>query len=205
MTTIIERPPGTTPGPAPWSPRPWWKKPLTWIIAIVAFGGASLAAYAAVSGSTTATPPAATAPATPSPASPAQPSEYRQIMRWFLYRAEPDQTAIRNELTAVGKDALSLSSGSTTDTTQLSADLATLRHDITVAQADQPPSNYHGFRTDYNAALGHLGNMVADFQQAVTDINSGDYNAAMTDLAKAKTEADQFKTHMIKADGDLTP
>ena len=71
MTTIIESPPGTTPGPAPPAPRPWWKKPLTWIItgiAIIAICGASLAAYAAVSGTTTAAPrPAATtAPATTS-------------------------------------------------------------------------------------------------------------------------------------------
>ncbi len=69
MTTIIESPPGTTPGPAPKAHRPWWKKPLTWIItgiAIVALGGASLAAYAAVSGTTTAAPkPAATATAKP--------------------------------------------------------------------------------------------------------------------------------------------
>jgi len=68
MTTIIESPPGTTPGPGPGAPRPWWNKPLTWIItgiAIVALGGASLAAYAAVSGKTTAAPsPAATASAT---------------------------------------------------------------------------------------------------------------------------------------------
>jgi hypothetical protein len=76
MTTIIESPPGATPGPAPKAPRPWWKKPLTWIItgiAIVALGGASLAAYAAVSGATTAAPkPAATATAKPTqPASPA--------------------------------------------------------------------------------------------------------------------------------------
>ena len=71
MTTIIESPPGTTPGPAPPAPRPWWKKPLTWIItgiAIIAICGASLAAYAAVSGTTTVAPrPAATtAPATTS-------------------------------------------------------------------------------------------------------------------------------------------
>jgi len=76
MTTIIERPPGTTPGPAPGAPRPWWKKPLTWIIAGIAFvalGGTGLAAYAAVSGTTTAAPqPAATATAkTTQPASPA--------------------------------------------------------------------------------------------------------------------------------------
>ena len=76
MTTIIERPPGTTPGPAPGAPRPWWKKPLTWIIAGIAFvalGGTGLAAYAAVSDTTTAAPqPAATATAkTTQPASPA--------------------------------------------------------------------------------------------------------------------------------------
>ena len=76
MTTIIESPPGTAPGPAPGAPRPWWKKPLTWIIAgiaIVALGGTGLAAYAAVSGMTTAAPqPAATATAKPAqPASPA--------------------------------------------------------------------------------------------------------------------------------------
>ena len=76
MTTIIESPPGTTPGPAPPAPRPWWKKPLTWIIAGIAFvalGGTGLAAYAAVSDTTTAAPqPAATATAkTTQPASPA--------------------------------------------------------------------------------------------------------------------------------------
>ena len=58
------------------APRPWWKKPLTWIIAGIAFvalGGTGLAAYAAVSGTTTAAPqPAATATAkTTQPASPA--------------------------------------------------------------------------------------------------------------------------------------
>jgi hypothetical protein len=76
MATTIESPHGTTPGPAPRAPRPWWKKPLTWIIAgiaIVALGGTGLAAYAAVSGTTTPAPqPAATATAgTARPASPA--------------------------------------------------------------------------------------------------------------------------------------
>ena len=210
MTSIIENPPGTTPGPAPRTPRPWWRKPLTWIIAgiaIVALGGASLAAYA-VAGKTTAAPtPAATAPARPAPSSPSGSSapsspgvsQEQQLMAWFLATGEHSLMSISADASAVANDAQSLSGTSSTSTARLSADLAKLRHDIAVARANQPPNDYRGFRTHYDAALGHLDNSVADLQRVVTDVNSGDYSAAVADVQNANHEMEQWQSSLTQA------
>jgi hypothetical protein len=135
ITTIFESPPGTTPGPAPRTPRPWWKKPLTWIItgiAIVALGGASLAAYATLSGKTAVAPkPASTAPARPVPSSPpgasAPASQEQQLMSWFLTTGERHLKTIGSDESIVASHAQSLSNGNAADTSQLSADLARVR------------------------------------------------------------------------------
>ena len=95
--------------------------------------------------------------------------------------------------------AQSLSNGNAADTSQLSADLAKVRQDMAVARASQPPNDYHGFRTHYNAALGHLDKSVAYMQQVVTDVNSGNYGAAVADAQKANHEMDQWQSSLTQA------
>jgi len=106
---------------------------------------------------------------------------------------------IGSDESAVASRGQSVPNGSTTDTSQLSADLAKLRHDIAVARADQPPNNYRGFRTHYNAALDHLDKSAAYMQQLVTDVNSGNYGAAMADAQKANHEMDQWQSSLTQA------
>jgi hypothetical protein len=65
--------------------------------------------------------------------------------------------------------------------------------------AGSKPNDYRGFRTHYNAALGHLDKSVADTQQVVTDVNSGNYGAAMTDAQQANHEMDQWQSSLTQA------
>jgi hypothetical protein len=221
MTTIFESPPGTTPGPAPRTPTPWWKKPLTWIItsiAIVALGGASLAAYATWSGKTTVAPkPASAAPVRPAPSKPAPSrpapssppgasapaspgiSQEQQLMSWFLSTGERHLKTIGSDESIAASRAQSLSNGNAADTSQLSADLAKVRQDMAVAQASQPPNDYHGFRAYHNAALSHLDKSVTDMQQVVADVTSGNYSAAMTDSQQANQEMAQWQSSLTRA------
>jgi len=106
---------------------------------------------------------------------------------------------IGSDESTVASHAQSLSNGSTTDTSQLSAGLAKLRQDIAAARADQPPNDYHGFRTHYNAALGHLDKSVAYMQQVMTDMNSGNYGAAVADAQQANHEMDQWQSSLTQA------
>jgi len=120
-------------------------------------------------------------------------------MSWFLPTGEHHLITIGSDESIVAGHAQSLSDGNAADTSQLSADLAKVRQDIAVARASQPPNDYHGFRTYYNAALGHLDKSVADMQQVVTDVNSGSYGAAMTDSQKANQEMEQWQSSLTKA------
>jgi hypothetical protein len=217
MASIIEQPPVTGPGPAPRARRPWYKHPLTYVVAIMAMGGLALAGVTLATSTTPNSRPAATAPAkpaqkpqtqapTPSPGV----SQAQQLQDWYTAKGQADVTAVASALTAVGRDEANLAAdgnagkGISGDVRQFNADIAAARQALAAAQRDVPPNDYHGFRTAYAAALGHLRAGVDDTQQIVTDISSGDYSVLPAAGQQASNEMNQASTYLNRAMNVLT-